>query len=75
MKNNGLECFTHNVMWLRKCNGLSKKEMAKIMGIGVESLNKIENGELPPKMSVEAVFNIQQHFRISPKSLFGQRLK
>ena len=49
MENNKeIEYFCHNIAFLRKSHGLSKKEMAKILGIGIWSLNKIERGELPP---------------------------
>ena len=36
------EIFMFNVKWLREKHGLSKKEMAKILGISVGTLNKIE---------------------------------
>jgi transcriptional regulator with XRE-family HTH domain len=39
--------FCENVRYLRKKNGLSKKEMAKKLGIGVKSLELIETGSLP----------------------------
>lgn len=47
-----LENFVHNVVWLRKHYGISKKKMAEILGIGVASLNKIEDGFLPPKIGI-----------------------
>lgn len=46
---NNLQTFAHNVAWLRNHYGLSKSEMARIMGIGVSSLNRIEKGEIPAK--------------------------
>lgn len=58
--------FMYNVAWLRKHHGLTKREMANIMHIGTESLNKLENGLLPPRMSIEVFFFIQDHFGISP---------
>ncbi len=64
------EIFMFNVTRLRKRHGLTKKEMAKTLGISVGTLNKIEKGELPPRMSVEIVFNIYQHFGIHPKNQF-----
>lgn len=62
--------FMNNIVWLREKHGLSNDEMAKILGISSDSLNKIENGELPPLISVDVIFNIQKHFGILPKNQF-----
>ena len=62
--------FMENVRALRKRHGLSKEKMARLLHIGVGSLSKIESGQMPPRMTVEVVFNIQDHFRLSPESLF-----
>lgn len=66
--------FLHNVVWLRKQHGLSKKQMAKILGIGIGSLNKLENGELPPRMSIRILDRIQKYFGISKADQFAKRL-
>lgn len=60
-----------NIIQIRKDYGLSKKQMAEIMGISVRSFNKIENGEIPPKMKVDVLFNIQDYFGITPPKLFS----
>ena len=62
-----LENFMYNVVQLRKYYGISKKRMAELLGISIGSLNKIENGEFPPKLSVEVIFNIHNIFGIHPK--------
>ena len=62
--------FINNIAYLRKKNGLSKKEMANVLNISVYVLSKIEKGELPKKLSVEIVFNLQKHFKISPEKQF-----
>lgn len=49
---NEIDIFLKNISYLRKHNKLSKRKMAEILGIGVKSLNKIENGELPPRIGV-----------------------
>lgn len=78
MKNNetpdDIEIFGHNVAWLRKQNGLSKKEMAKLLHIGVGSLNKIERGELPPLLRADVFFFIKLHFGLSPQTQLTQWL-
>ena len=62
--------FLYNVAWLRRKHGLSKKDMAKILGISTATRNKIEKGEMPPRMSVEIVFNIYEYFGVLPKNQF-----
>ena len=59
-----IETFLHNVTWLRKYYGLSKKEMAKKLKIGIETLNKIERGELPPGLKIDVLYHIRKVFGI-----------
>lgn len=66
--------FAHNVAKLRQDHGISKKEMAGLLGIGIESLNKIESGEFPPRLKISVFFEIQKHFGVSPGNLLKQRL-
>lgn len=68
---NEIDIFLKNISYLRKHNKLSKRKMAEILGIGVKSLNKIENGELPPRIGVNVFFKIEKNFGISPKNLFS----
>ena len=65
-----LNNLLYNIKWLRMQHGLSEKQMAEILGIGVGSLRKIENGALPPRLSVSIVFKVQNYFCIQPKDLF-----
>ena len=67
--------FLHNIAWLRKQHGLSKKRMAELLGIGVGSLNKIENGEMPPCLGVRVFLRIYAYFGIRPKDLTEHRLE
>ncbi len=60
------QIFCRNILLLRKSHGLSKKEMSQILGISICSLNKIEQGELPPRLSVSVVFQLYKFFGISP---------
>ena len=70
---NDSSIFCYNVAMLRKQHHLSKKQMAKILGIGIGSLNKLESGILPPRMDVKVAFNIFDAFDIHPKDLFGKK--
>lgn len=65
-----IEQFLKNVAYLRKCHNLSKKEMARILGIGTESYNKLEQGIFPERLTVEVIFNITDYFKIPPACLF-----
>ncbi len=64
----------YNITWLRKKEKLSKKEMARILGIGKVSINKIEKGEVPKRLVANAIIAIYQNFGISPAVLFEKRL-
>ena len=66
----GIDIFCQNIKMLREKNGLSKKEMAEIMGISTVSLTKIESGILPPRANVGTLFNICKRFNIKPHKLF-----
>ncbi len=69
-----IEIFLHNVAWLRRHYGLSKKEMAQKLGIGVGSLNKIEKGELPAGLRIDVLFNIYKEFGIFMSDVVSVRL-
>lgn len=55
-----------NIKFLRIKNKLTKKEMAKIIGVGLKSLNQIEKGELPRRFTVKIFYRIYEHFGILP---------
>lgn len=70
-----LDIFAHNLVWLRTHCGISKKEMAALLGIGLGSLNRLEKGELPPRVSVNIFFAIQKQFGISPSDQLSRPLE
>lgn len=69
-----LKNLLYNIAWLRRKSGLSKKTMAKLLGVGIGRISKIEKGELPPKLSLEALINIFYIFRVDPSELSKRRL-
>lgn len=71
-KDNYIENFSKNVKAIRAKNNISKKEMAKILGIGIGSLSKIENGILPPKLEANILIKIYYKFGILPSKLFSK---
>lgn len=64
------EIFGKNIAYLRKSSGLSKSKMAKILGIGIKSLEKLESGIIPPRLSSRIIFNIYYSFGVLPKDQF-----
>ena len=62
--------FCKNILRLRRRAKLSKKEMAKVLGIGTKSLNLLESGKIPPRLSCEIFCAIHRQFGILPKDLF-----
>ena len=67
--------FLHNIVWLRSHYGISKKRMARMLGIGLWSLNKLEQGIIPPRMDIHIIFAVSKQFGISPSDLFSVPLK
>lgn len=62
--------FIENVVKLRKHFHLSKAQMAGIMGIGIQSIRKIEQHQFPPRLGMNAVFNLEAYFNIPAHQLF-----
>lgn len=72
---NAKKTFCLNVKKLRTAYGLSKKEMAKILHIGIASLTKMEDGILPPRMSYEVVLYICKYFHVTPDQIFSDHFE
>ena len=66
--------LSHNIKFLRKFYKLTKERMARISGVGIKTLNLVEQGILPPKLSVEFLFNLQNYFKISAKELISSKI-
>jgi len=66
--------FCRNVAGLRMHSGYSQKYMAQLLGIGVESLKRIESGNIPPRLRIDVIFAVCRHFHIRTSVLFTQEL-
>jgi len=64
----------HNIAWLRRQSGLSQKEMALTLGLGVRSLQRIEKGQIPESLRILHVHLLAELFGVSVKRLFAERL-
>lgn len=73
-KTSDIQNLLHNIAWLRKHHGLSNKKMAELLHISIPSLNKIENGVLPKRLSANVLFHLYNHFHLTPYELLTQRL-
>ena len=66
-----VKIFAKNLKYIRLKNKLSKKAMAQKLGIGIKTLNALENGILPPRFRANTVFKIKTEFGFSPSQMFG----
>ncbi|MBP3495258.1 MAG: helix-turn-helix transcriptional regulator [Clostridia bacterium] len=64
-----INSFCNNIRVLRKREGLSKKKMAKIMGIGIKSLSLIEDNILPRRLRCGVLIKIHNYFGILPSEI------
>lgn len=69
---NSWKIFVRNMLWLREHYNFSKEKMAKISGITVEMLNRIENGEMPFELTAEIFIRIGNFFCVEPMELFNE---
>lgn len=67
--------FGKNVRYLRKLHGLSKQEMAKKLMIGVDTLNKLEAGMIPPRLDARAIIMMMSHFDVSAEDLLKTEME
>jgi len=67
-----LENFCENVERIMKQEGLTKKEMCKVMHISLESLNLILSKNIPKRTSVKVLFNLSKFFRKPPAWFFTE---
>lgn len=63
--------FGGNVKKLREEHKLSKKEMAKIMGVGTKTLTSIESGVIPPRARADIILKLCDRFCINAQELLN----
>ena len=69
---NELDYFCTAVKNLRAEYHLNKTAMAKILGISVSSLNKLEDGVMP-RISCAVVYRLMDYFHLTAEEVFGDR--
>lgn len=70
---NDLQIFCDNILFLRKVHRLSQRQLAKIMGISVYCLRKLEQGMMPGSFGSDAILLAARHFHLRPARLFTPR--
>lgn len=70
LKQRNLTTFCNNVIFLRAAHNISKKELATIIGVKQKTLTRIENGDVPPRLSTLVIVRLAQHFHLKMYQLF-----
>ena len=65
-----IEDFCRNIAYLRKKNGLTQKQMAKIMGTSVYSIRLLEHGVMPEQLPYTVLYPLHEYFGVSVDALF-----
>lgn len=70
-----MDVICKNIRYLRHIHKLSQMEMARILGISIGSLRKMERGVLPRCFRAHTVCKICDHFQISADGILRQDLE
>ena len=65
-----IENLCKNIKLMRTQNNFTQQEMAKILGIGLSSLKKLEEGTVPSLLGINILFIINNIFGVAPASIF-----
>ena len=66
--------FCRNVLYLRHLHGLTRKEMAQIIGIGTSKLVRIEQEKFPLRISAGMLCRLCDHFDLSADTVLKEEL-
>ena len=66
-----LLAFCANIRYLRRTHGLSKRKMAGILGVGVNTITALENDIVPRRLGSSALVRASQYFTIPSGKLFS----
>lgn len=67
---NQMHILCENLRTLRQCHGLTRQQMAEILGISPRSLRRIEQDDLPMGLTLDFIFSAAAYFHIPPDRLF-----
>lgn len=66
--------LTHNLTFLRRQHGLTKTAMARLLHTSVRTITRLENNEIPHRLSASVLFYAHMHFLIPPHKLLSEYL-
>lgn len=69
-----LSIFCRNVACIRRRQGLTQKEMALILGIGIRSLRMLEKGCVPENLGVQMLIPLARLAGVRVSTLFHELL-
>ncbi len=70
-KEKNKQIFCENIKILREKNNFSQTQMAQKLGVSLKTLRFLENGTLPPRVSVKIIYNIHNNFGIEIQDIFS----
>ena len=62
--------FCANIRYLRHTHGLSKKNMASILGVGVNTITALENNVVSPRLGSSVLIRAGEYFHLRTCELF-----
>ncbi len=71
----GYTNFCRNIRYLRAKHHLSQQEMAKLLGIGVGTLRKMEQGMIPPRLGCGVLCRLAASFHVSANAMIWKDLR
>lgn len=68
------QIFCNNMLKLRNHFGMTQRDFAKALHIGVHSLAMIEKGNIPDRLGATILIRIYHCFGIMPSEMFFEEL-
>ena len=65
--------FCENIRALRNDTGHSVTAMAKRLHTNPKTLTALERGTIPPRLSCEILFRLEEEFGIKPQDMLGEK--
>ena len=72
--NEELENLCRNLKWLRIQKGVSVKELSKETGVFIRTLERLEEGELSQRFTVECFFRLCGYYQVGSNKLLKEKL-
>lgn len=67
--------FCSNIRYLRKKNGLTQKQMAQKLHISENYIRKLEKGQIPYRLGIDAIWHTHIAFGVPVQDVLGSLLE